>query len=196
MQIIRQTDFTVTPWKNGGGVTREALRVPASGDPFLWRVSIAQIDKSGPFSDFAAYNRTMVLLRGSGVDLTYANGGRYRLRNIGDLIEFDGAVAMQCMLVSGPCVDLNLIASKSLRTVHARVHRLQEPLAVPASGAGSTLIVPIDAAVVVRSAGGDVAGLEPWDLGVLSARSADEFALAPPTGSAPALVFLASVSQA
>lgn len=194
MQIIRQTDFTVTPWKNGGGVTREALRVPASGDPFLWRVSIAQIDKSGPFSDFAAYNRTMVLLRGSGVDLTCANGERYRLRHIGDLIEFDGALAMQCVLEAGPCVDLNLIAAKTLRAVHARVHRLQEPLAVPAGGAGSTLIVPIDAAVVVRSAAGDVAGLEPWDLGVLSATSGDELTLAPPTGAAPALVFLATVS--
>ena len=128
----------------------------------------------------------MVLLRGNGVDLTGANGERYRLRNIGDLIEFDGALAMQCVLEAGPCVDLNLIASKSLRIVHARVHRLQEPLAMPSDGAGSTLIFPIDAAVVVRSAGGDVAGLEPWDLGVLSASDRDEFTLVPRIGSAPA----------
>jgi uncharacterized protein len=195
MQIIRQSEFTVTPWKNGGGVTREALRVPPSGDPFLWRVSVAQIDGSGPFSDFAAYNRTMVLLRGGGVELKCANGETYRLRNIGDLIEFDGAMAMQCVLEAGPCVDLNLIAAKSLRAVHARVHRLQEPLAVAADGAGSTLIVPIDATVAVRSAGGDVTGLEPWDLGVLSARSG-ELTLAPPSGSASALVFLATVSEA
>jgi uncharacterized protein len=195
MQIIRQSDFIVTPWKNGGGVTREALRVPPSGDPFLWRVSVAQIDRSGPFSDFAAYNRTMVLLRGSGVDLTCANGERYPLRNIGDLMEFDGAQAMQCALVAGPCVDLNLIASKSLGSVRARVHRLREPLAMPAS-AGSTLIFPIDAAVTMRSVGGDAAGLEPWDLGVQSAMSGDEFTLAPRTASAPALVFLATVSEA
>jgi uncharacterized protein len=194
MQIIRQSEFTVTPWKNGGGVTREALRVPPRGDPFLWRVSVAQIDKSGPFSDFAAYNRTMVLLRGNGVDLNCANGERYRLREIGDLVEFDGALPMQCVLEAGPCVDLNLIAAKTLRAVRARVHRLQESLAVPAGGAGSTLIVPIDAAVVVRSAAGDVAGLEPWDLGVLSATRGDELTLAPRTGAAPALVFLATVS--
>ena len=195
MRIIRQSNFTVTPWKNGGGVTREALRVPPSGDPFLWRVSVAQIDRSGPFSNFAGYNRTMVLLRGNGVDLTGSNGDRYRLRSIGDLIEFDGAHAMQCVLEAGPCVDLNLIASKSLPTVHARVHRLQEPLAMPAGGAGSTLIFPIDAAVVVRSAGSDVAGLEPWDLGVQSASGRDEFTLAPRFGSVPALVFLAAVSE-
>ena len=57
---------------------------------------------------------------------------------------------MQCELEAGPCVDLNLIAAKSLRAVHARVHRLQEPLAVPAGGGGTTLIFPIDAAVAVR----------------------------------------------
>ncbi len=195
MRIIRQSDFTVTPWKNGGGVTREALRVPPRGDPFHWRVSVAQIDRSGPFSDFAAYNRTMVLLRGSGVDLTCANGERHRLRNIGELIEFDGAQAMQCELEAGPCVDLNLIASKSLRSRACP----GSPPAGAAGGArgrrGSTLIFPVDAAVAVRSAGGDVAGLEPWDLGVLCARSRDEFTLAPRRGSAPALVFLATVSE-
>jgi environmental stress-induced protein Ves len=192
MQIIRQSDFKVTPWKNGGGVTREALRVPASGDPFHWRVSVAQIDRSGPFSDFAAYNRTMVLLRGEGVDLSGANGERYRLHNIGEMIEFDGAQVMQCVLRAGPCVDLNLIASKSLRVVHARVHRLHEPLPMAAHAADSTLIFPIDAALQLRSPGGQVAALEPWDLAVLSA--GDELALAPRTGSVAPLVFLAAVS--
>jgi hypothetical protein len=127
--------------------------------------------------------------------LTCANGERYRLRSIGDLIEFDGAQVMQCVLDSGPCVDLNLIASKSLRAVHSRVHRLQEPLAMPTGGGGSTLIVPINAAVVVRPASGDVAGLEPWDLGVLPANNGHEFMLAPRAGSAPALVFLATVTE-
>lgn len=194
MQIIRQSDFKVTPWKNGGGVTREALRVPASGDPFHWRVSVAQIDRSGPFSDFAAYNRTMVLLRGAGVDLTSANGERYGLRRMGDLIEFDGAQTMQCVLKAGPCVDLNLIASKQLRAVRARVHRLHEPLPMAAGGRGSTLIFPIDSAVQLRSSSGQVAALEPWDLAVLSAGSGNDSILAPHTGSAAALVFLATVS--
>jgi uncharacterized protein len=197
MQIIRQSDFTVTPWKNGGGVTREALRVPASGDPFLWRVSVARIDKSGPFSDFAAYNRTMVLLQGGGVELIGAEGELHVLRNVGDLTEFDGARAMHCKLTGGPCVDLNLIAAKTLHGVHARVHRLQEPIPLPAAGTGSTLIFPIDAAVVLHSADGAAARLEPWDLAVLPETSGGAATLAPRRpGSAAALLFLATVPQA
>jgi hypothetical protein len=91
-------------------------------------------------------------------------------------------------------VDLNLIASKQLRAVQARVYRLQEPLRMAAGAACSTLILPIDAAVQLRSAGGRVADLEPWDLAVLSAGSGDEPTLAPRTASAAALVFLATVS--
>ena len=62
LQVIRRASFTATPWKNGGGITHEALRVPASEYPFRFRVSVAHIDASGPFSEFAEYQRKMVLL--------------------------------------------------------------------------------------------------------------------------------------
>jgi environmental stress-induced protein Ves len=74
LQIVRKSSFTSTPWKNGGGITHEALRVPASGEPFRWRVSVAHIDTSDPFSDFSGYRRNMVLLRGAGIALNFANG--------------------------------------------------------------------------------------------------------------------------
>src|SRR5271168_4229337 len=106
MRIIRQSEFKATPWKNGGGITHEAIRVPASGDPFRWRVSVAHIEKSGPFSEFAAYNRTMVLLGGSGAALKFATGDQHLLRAVGDVVEFDGAIETRCELTNGPCVDL------------------------------------------------------------------------------------------
>jgi hypothetical protein len=102
VQIVRQSSFVATPWKNGGGITHEAIRVPASGEPFLWRVSVAHIAASGPFSDFAGYNRKMVLLRGAGVALNFANGEQRELRRIGDLVEFDGALATHCELLGVP----------------------------------------------------------------------------------------------
>jgi hypothetical protein len=45
-------DLPATPWKNGGGLTREVLWQPAGAslDDFDWRVSVAQIDSDGPFS--------------------------------------------------------------------------------------------------------------------------------------------------
>jgi len=39
-------------WKNGGGTTREILRVPAEPTAFDWRLSLATIDSPGPFSAF------------------------------------------------------------------------------------------------------------------------------------------------
>jgi environmental stress-induced protein Ves len=74
--IIRRSSFTALPWRNGGGITHEAIRVPPTGDAFLWRVSVAQIDSSGPFSDFAGYDRKMVLLRGRGIALEFGSGER------------------------------------------------------------------------------------------------------------------------
>jgi len=91
------------------GITHEALRVPANGNAFRWRVSVAEIDAPGPFSEFAEYNRKMVLLQGSGVRLTFDGGQQTYLCNVGDLAEFDGAIATECALLSGPCVDLNLM---------------------------------------------------------------------------------------
>ena len=46
IKIIRRSSFTALPWKNGGGITHEAIRVPPTGDAFLWRVSVAQIFQS------------------------------------------------------------------------------------------------------------------------------------------------------
>jgi environmental stress-induced protein Ves len=196
MQIIRQSDFTAAPWKNGGGVTHEAIRMPAKGDPFRWRVSVAHIDRSGPFSDFAAYRRIMVLLKGRGAALKFANGDERLLLNVGDLAEFDGALAAQCELKSGPCVDLNLMVAKSLQGMDARVKRLHEPLELPAVQGRTTLIFPIDAPLLLHAGADDAAppdpaSLEPWDLAVIS----DSDGAADVEPAAAALVFVATVPR-
>lgn len=180
MRIIRQSSFTAVPWKNGGGVTHEAIRVPPDGDSFHWRVSVAQIDASGPFSDFAAYNRFMVLLKGAGVVLKFssragpaASGGRAprvrELRRVGDLEEFDGGLATHCDLVNGPCVDLNLMVAKTLTEVRAHVEVLRQPWSAGLESAGSMLVFPIDSTLELRS-GGSAQLLEPWDLALISGR--------------------------
>ncbi len=192
MRIIRQSDFTAIPWKNGGGITHEALRVPASADPFRWRVSVARINSGGPFSDFAGYNRTMVLLQGAGVTLKFESGDERTLSQVGDVVQFDGGWAPQCELKEGPCVDLNLMAAKSLHEVHASVRRLHEPLSLPMAAGRTTLIFPIDAAVVLRAGAGDDAALEPWDLALIS-HSDNTASVAPCGRSAAALVFLAAL---
>ena len=143
-------------------------------------MSVAQIDASGPFSDFSAYNRFMVLLKGAGVVLKFssragpgASGGpapRVReLRRVGDMEEFDGALATHCELVNGPCVDLNLMVAKMLAEVRAQVEVLREAWFPGLGSDESMLVFPIDSNVEVRS-GGSAQLLEPWDLALISGR--------------------------
>ncbi|MEO7205502.1 MAG: HutD family protein [Steroidobacteraceae bacterium] len=170
IKIIRRSSFTAVPWKNGGGITHEAIRVPPTGDAFLWRVSVAQIDSSGPFSDFAGYDRKMVLLRGHGVALEFGSGDRRALCSPGDYVEFDGATSTHCELLDGPCTDLNLMVSKSLRTA-ARVERLSHPTLLVARHGETTLVVGIQDPLSLDGAG-ESTRLEPWDLAILSGCSA------------------------
>ena len=138
MHIVRQAAFAATPWRNGGGITHEVMRVPPLGDSFDWRVSVAEVDSPGPFSDFSGYRRFMVLLRGSGVRLTFAGGKPLlELRAAGDMAEFDGATAVHCELLGGACADLNFIVSRALQGAQARILRVTEP---------RTLRVPVPAA--------------------------------------------------
>jgi uncharacterized protein len=192
LQIVRKASFKATPWKNGGGITHEGLRVPESGDPFRWRVSVAHIDASGPFSEFAEYHRTMVLLQGAGVDLRFADGTHKSLRKVGELVEFDGAVAAQCELLKGPCMDLNLMVIKS-EPVAARVERFIESVAVKASRTESLLIFPIDRRLTLEITPGKTVTLEPWDLAVLSQGGGRIGRLGAASAAASTSVFLATL---
>jgi environmental stress-induced protein Ves len=194
MRIVRQPQFKSSPWKNGGGMTHEAVRCPARGDVFRWRVSVAHIDASGPFSDFAGYARTMVLLRGAGVLLKLSDGTRRILRGAGDLAQFDGALGVECELLDGPCVDLNLMTAKSMRAVRARVERVSEPLSYAARTDEWMVVFPVDAAVEIQPDGEDATVLEPWDLAVLGGAGASSARIACCEGGRAGAVFMATLS--
>ena len=191
--VIPRSSFTQLPWKNGGGITYEAIRVPPKGDPFSWRVSLAQIDSSGPFSDFTGYDRKMVLLQGRGVALRFGNGEHRTLQKAGDWLEFDGGVPVHCELLDGPCMDLNLMVSKSLRTA-ARLERLGQDLPVDAGLGQTTLIFSLQDALSIDAGDGESVRLEPWDLAVLSQGSARLNRMEPDKPAASA-VFIAAISR-
>ncbi len=178
-------------------MTYEAIRVPAEGEAFEWRVSVACIDASGPFSDFAGYDRKMVLLEGEGIDLEFAAGGRLQLRRIGDLAEFDGALAAYCSLLGGPCVDLNLMVAKS-HAAAARVQRLtatQGRLTASASLGECALVFGVDDAFAMTAEGGETVILERWDLGLFSNCSVSVARVESRARSNTSAVFLATIGH-
>ena len=62
VQAFSRAALPATPWKNGGGTTQEIAGWPAGAglDAFGWRVSIACIAASGPFSVFAGIDRSIM----------------------------------------------------------------------------------------------------------------------------------------
>ena len=111
-----------TPWKNGGGTTREIVCQPpgAGMDSFDWRVSIATIAAAGPFSAFPGVDRVILLLDGAGVHL-HGGGIDHRLDTPGVPFAFPGDVALGCELLGGASTDFNLMVRRGRVQAEVRV---------------------------------------------------------------------------
>ena len=109
-------DFVRQPWKNGGGFTTELAVYPSpQGEreqPFLWRVSIADIERPGPFSDFSGYERTIMLLEGDGMELSFEGRPPVRIDAKHRPFVFDGGWKTSCRLLGGPVRDMNLMVRR------------------------------------------------------------------------------------
>ena len=82
-RLLTPADYRPMPWKNGAGRTTEIAAHPAGAalDAFAWRVSIADVERDGPFSRFPGIDRTIVLLDGAGMRLACPDGARYGARD-------------------------------------------------------------------------------------------------------------------
>jgi hypothetical protein len=107
LAVVPLEGITPIPWKNGGGTTRDLLAWP---DPAHWqlRISVAAIERDGPFSDFSGIDRWFAVLQGAGVALQLADQRR-EARPGDPPLRFDGALAPMCWLLNGPTSDLNLM---------------------------------------------------------------------------------------
>ncbi len=112
MLHLRPSDYRLMPWKDGGGSTTEIAIAPAGAglaEPFLWRVSSARVEASGPFSRFPGQARSLLLLEGAGLLLTIGSKARQRLKHPGQVVTFAGDDAVDATLIQGPCTDFGLI---------------------------------------------------------------------------------------
>ncbi|MBV8633841.1 MAG: HutD family protein [Burkholderiaceae bacterium] len=109
MKAVAYSSLVAAPWKNGGGVTRELACYPAGAgfDDFLWRVSIADVHQSGPFSRFPGIDRVILLLDGGGMVLR-DEAGEHALTEALAPHAFRGELHIDAELV-GPSRDFNLM---------------------------------------------------------------------------------------
>lgn len=113
--LIRAADLVASPWKNGGGVTREIAVYPPGStlDAFVWRVSVADVSAPGLFSRFEGIDRTLVLLLGAGMTLTAADGAPLLLDAPLARADFAGETAIYASLHDGPTRDFNVMTRRS-----------------------------------------------------------------------------------
>lgn len=148
-----------TPWKNGGGVTREiACWPPGAGlADFEARVSIARIAADGPFSAFAGVDRQILLLDGGGLRLSSPDGAvEHRLDTPLAPFAFAGEAAVEARLLAGASSDFNLMTRRA--ALRAELLVLRAPTELPPCAQG-----------LLFAAQGD------WQLGTSEPGSAPEF---------------------
>jgi environmental stress-induced protein Ves len=124
--------YKVMPWKNGGGMTTEILAEPKADGGNLWRLSIAEVAQSGPFSDFSGYDRTIMLIEGAGFTLDFESAPSKRLDRLYEPYAFDGGWKTDCTLIDGPIRDFTLMALRDAGPAELTVARLdRDGISVP-----------------------------------------------------------------
>jgi environmental stress-induced protein Ves len=151
MRIIRSSDYRRMPWKNGGGETVEIAISPpgASLDAFDWRISMAHVGSSGPFSQFPGVDRTLVLLAGHGIRLGVAGRGTVSLGRDTPPFAFSGDYPAAAELIDGPIDDLNVMTRRASH--RHRLSRIAAERPVHVRREGDLLLVMVrEAAATAR----------------------------------------------
>lgn len=169
--LLRAADRRTGNWKNGGGTTSEVLAFPpdAGVDGFEWRVSIAEIAATAPFSRFENVDRTLLVLEGA-VSLHGAGEPATTRLEAMEMHRFPGEAALVGTPIGGRARDLNVMVARDrwraeVDLIRAGAGGSRERLTGPAmlvfTGAGAARsrhadleLAPLDALYV-----GDPAGL-------------------------------------
>ncbi|KFF59723.1 hypothetical protein JF66_09330 [Cryobacterium sp. MLB-32] len=171
MEIIRYRDLKPTPWRNGGGTTREIMSSPAGAEDFDWRISIADVGAAGDFSSFPGVDRILTLIDGELLVLT-VDGIEHAMEKYRPF-RFSGDSDTSCMLPVGATRDLNVMARRGTIKAYLSIVELSKKRAHPVFADQFGILLQGNA-VVTSGPGGGSASAEGSELGTLDAvRGAD-----------------------
>jgi uncharacterized protein len=154
------------PWKNGAGTTTEVAVMPPGSEDFDWRLAIAELDRSGPFSSFPGIDRLLMMLPGGHVELTIE--GEVRAPRALEVLSFRGEASVSARLVGEAARDINLMLRRgrvagSMQAVRVEGRQLLAPkgpitalcalegtVDIGSPGAGATL-APLDCALIEQA---------------------------------------------
>ncbi len=154
-RTVHLADVAATPWRNGGGMTRELVAWPAVG-AWRWRMSVAEVTANGPFSHFEGITRWFAVLKGEGVALTVRTPSdsddlvvcEHHQTLAEPALCFDGGATTHCQLLGGPSQDFSLMVTDVC--LPARMVRVRGALNVLAGATKTIAVYAVDSSASVR----------------------------------------------
>ena len=128
LTLLDPAHYRRTPWKNGGGFTIDiagAYRpgaAPGDWDGMRWRFGRTRIERPGPFSDLAGFDRILAVIEGEGLVLHPRGRPPLDVRTPFRPVRFAGEWAIEIELTAGPVAVLNLIADRKHYTIDLAFH--------------------------------------------------------------------------
>jgi environmental stress-induced protein Ves len=122
LKILTNKDFKIMPWKNGEGTTCELFKIPDPANEFLFlfRLSVATVNKSGSFSLFPGIDRLLMLVHGNGIKLDLPTGDIIINKKFTPFA-FSGDVAVYGELVDGPIYDFNIMIARHFKKAEVKI---------------------------------------------------------------------------
>jgi uncharacterized protein len=172
VRTLRSSEYRRMPWKNGGGETTEIAVSPAGAglDDFGWRVSMARVERDGPFSAFPGVDRTLTILDGEGLRLAVADRPAVVLDAAAEPFAFPADAPTDSSLVAGPVTDLNVMTRRGSFTHSVRRLSLSETADIR-SGAEAILLL-CHRGHIMLTVNGETVRLAPLDCLILDAPAA------------------------
>lgn len=136
-------------WENGGGITREiAVSPPRAGyADFDWRLSIADIAETGPFSSLPGVDRHFLM--GTEGSVTMTVDGRPQQLSMGSDVVFAGEAAVTVEVMRGPTRNLNLMTRRGVCRGSIESQQLSGPL-LAGGRHGSVAVVVLSGTVELK----------------------------------------------
>ena len=138
MEIRRFRDAQSISWPNGTGLTREIFRQPPDQADFEWRLSVADVSQSGPFSTLVGIDRTIVFCQGP--RMTLSVDGRSADLELRKPFHFSGDSTTTCQVPEGPTRDVNVMTNRRTTVVKTRIVTVDQNQAVNFGSPDSALI--------------------------------------------------------
>lgn len=159
LRHLPASGFRRSPWKNGGGETIEIAAFPegASFDAFHWRVSMATVSTSGPFSVFPGIDRTLSVLSGETITLAFEGRASVPLDRASAPYSFPADLAVSGEVAGAGITDLNVMSRRGVARHHVSPMRLEGATAIALAGT-ALMVLSLEAGLSIH------AGAEQLDL--------------------------------